>query len=41
MEDEIRRSATDRTIVRPPRLVNKRLTGNYRTVVRGYVPRAY
>jgi uncharacterized protein YbjT (DUF2867 family) len=41
MEDEIRRSATDWTIVRPPRLVNKPLTGKYRTVVGGNVPRAY
>jgi putative NADH-flavin reductase len=41
MEDEIRRSATEWTIVRPPRLVNKPLTGKYRTVVGGNVPRAY
>lgn len=27
MEDEIRRSATDWTVVRPPKLVNKPLTG--------------
>ena len=41
MEDEIRRSATEWTILRPPRLVNKPLTGKYRTVVGGNVPRAY
>jgi uncharacterized protein YbjT (DUF2867 family) len=41
MEDEIRRSATEWTIVRPPRFVNKPLTGEYRTVVGGNVPRSY
>jgi putative NADH-flavin reductase len=41
MEDEIRRSATEWTIVRPPRLVKKPLTGNYRTVVGANVPRGY
>jgi uncharacterized protein YbjT (DUF2867 family) len=41
MEDEIRRSTTQWTIVRPPKLVNKRLTSNYRTVVGGNVPRGY
>jgi uncharacterized protein YbjT (DUF2867 family) len=41
MEDAIRRSATQWTIVRPPKLVNKPLTGNYRTVVGGNVPRGY
>ena len=41
MEDEIRRSTTEWTIVRPPRYVNKPLTGRYRTVVGGNVPRAY
>ena len=41
MEDEIRRSATEWTIVRPPRLVNKPLTGEYRTVVGANVPRGY
>jgi putative NADH-flavin reductase len=39
MEDDIGRSATDWTIVRPPRLVNRSLTGAYRTVVGGNVPR--
>jgi putative NADH-flavin reductase len=41
MEDEIRRSATDWTVIRPPKLVNKPLTGRYRTVVDGNVPRGY
>lgn len=41
MEDEIRRSRTDWTVVRPPKLVNKPLTGRYRTVVGGNVPRGY
>jgi uncharacterized protein YbjT (DUF2867 family) len=41
MEDEIRRSRTDWTVVRPPKLVNKPLTGRYRTVVGGTVPRGY
>jgi uncharacterized protein YbjT (DUF2867 family) len=41
MEDEIRRSTTDWTIVRPPKLVNKALTGTYRTCVGGNVPRGY
>jgi uncharacterized protein YbjT (DUF2867 family) len=41
MEDEIGHSATEWTIVRPPKLVNKPLTGKYRTVVGGNVPRGY
>ena len=41
MEDEIRRSATDWTVLRPPKLVNKPLTGTYRTRVGGNVPRGY
>jgi uncharacterized protein YbjT (DUF2867 family) len=41
MEDEIRRSATEWTVVRPPRLVSKPLTGKYRTVVGANVPRGY
>jgi NAD(P)H-binding len=41
MEDEIRRSNTEWTIVRPPRLVNQPLTGSYRTAVGGNVPRGY
>jgi uncharacterized protein YbjT (DUF2867 family) len=38
MEGEIRRSATDWTIVRPPRLVDKPLTGTYRIKIGGNVP---
>jgi hypothetical protein len=41
MEDEIRRSATEWTIVRPPKLTNKPLAGKYRTIVGGSVPRGY
>jgi uncharacterized protein YbjT (DUF2867 family) len=41
MEDEIRRSTAQWTIVRPPKLVNKPLTGKYRTIVGGNVPRGY
>lgn len=41
MEDEIRRSTTEWTIVRPPRLTNKALTGKYRTIVGENVPRGY
>jgi putative NADH-flavin reductase len=41
MEDEIERSGTDWTAVRPPRLVNKPLTGTYRTCIGGNVPRGY
>ncbi len=41
MEDEIRRSTTQWTIVRPPKLNNKPLTGRYRTSVGGNVPRGY
>jgi uncharacterized protein YbjT (DUF2867 family) len=41
MEGEIRRSKTAWTVVRPPKLVNKPLTGRYRTVVGGNVPRGY
>jgi uncharacterized protein YbjT (DUF2867 family) len=40
MEDEIQHSATDWTVVRPPRLTNKPLTGRYRAVVGGNVPRS-
>lgn len=35
MEEELARSSTDWTSVRPPRLLNKPLTGSYRTVVGG------
>jgi len=41
MEEQIRRSTTEWTIVRPPKLVNKPLTGTYRTCVGGNVPRGY
>ncbi|MET9316298.1 NAD(P)H-binding protein [Kribbella sp. NPDC003505] len=41
MEADIRASVTDWTIVRPPKLTNKPLTGRYRTVVGGTVPRSY
>jgi uncharacterized protein YbjT (DUF2867 family) len=41
MEDEIRRSGPEWTVVRPPKLVNTPLTGRYRTVVGGNVPRGY
>jgi uncharacterized protein YbjT (DUF2867 family) len=36
MEDELARSGTDWTSVRPPRLQDKPLTGSYRTVVGGF-----
>jgi uncharacterized protein YbjT (DUF2867 family) len=41
MEEAIRRSDTDWTVVRPPKLTDKALTGKYRTVVGGNVPRGY
>jgi uncharacterized protein YbjT (DUF2867 family) len=41
MEREIERSATEWTIVRPPKLVDKPLTAKYRTVVGANVPRGY
>jgi uncharacterized protein YbjT (DUF2867 family) len=40
MEEEIRRGGTDWTVVRPPRLMSGPVTGRYRTVVGGNVPRA-
>ncbi|WP_333735618.1 NAD(P)-dependent oxidoreductase [Streptomyces sp. IBSBF 2806] len=39
MEAELARSTTDWTVVRPPRLQNKPLTGSYRTAVGGFPPR--
>ncbi|MGW7609617.1 NAD(P)-dependent oxidoreductase [Streptomyces sp. NPDC054766] len=39
MEAELAASATDWTVVRPPRLQNKPLTGSYRTVVGGFPPK--
>lgn len=41
MEADIMSSSTDWTLVRPPKLVNKSLTGTYRTAVGGTVPRGY
>lgn len=41
MEDEFRRSTVEWTVIRPPRLVNKPLTGTYRTVIGSSVPRGY
>jgi uncharacterized protein YbjT (DUF2867 family) len=41
MEEEIRRSGVEWTIVRPPRLVDEPLTGTYRTRIGGNVPRGY
>lgn len=41
MENEILASGTEWTVVRPPKLVNKPLTGEYRTVAGGNVPRGY
>ncbi|MFD9006378.1 NAD(P)-dependent oxidoreductase [Streptomyces sp. NPDC059582] len=39
MEAELARSTTDWTVVRPPRLQDKPLTGTYRTVIGGFPPR--
>ncbi|MET7987320.1 MULTISPECIES: NAD(P)H-binding protein [unclassified Streptomyces] len=39
MESELAASATDWTVVRPPRLQNKPVTGSYRTVVGGFPPK--
>jgi len=41
MEADIIGSATDWTIVRPPKLTSKSLTGTYRTVIGGTVSRGY
>jgi putative NADH-flavin reductase len=41
MEDELRRSGIDWTVVRPPKLTNKAVTGVYRTVIGGNVPRGH
>jgi putative NADH-flavin reductase len=41
MELDIRSSATDWTILRPPKLVNSPLTTTYRTAVGANVPRGY
>ncbi|MEU6278841.1 NAD(P)-binding oxidoreductase [Streptomyces sp. NPDC047028] len=39
LEAEVARSATEWTVVRPPRLQDKPLTGTYRTVLGGFPPR--
>src|SRR5207249_797666 len=41
MEEDVRRSGTRWTIVRPPRLTDKPLTGRYRTAIEANPPRAY
>ncbi len=41
MEADIMSSDTDWTIVRPPKLTNKAVTGKYRTSIGGTVPRGY
>jgi putative NADH-flavin reductase len=41
MEAEIARSSTEWTVVRPPKLSNKPLSGRYRTRIGGIVPRGY
>ncbi|MGW7683893.1 NAD(P)-dependent oxidoreductase [Kribbella sp. NPDC054772] len=41
MEAEIQASATEWTLVRPPKLTNGQLSGKYRTVVGGTVTRSY
>jgi putative NADH-flavin reductase len=41
MEEEVRRSAVEWTIVRPPRLTDKPFTGTYRRVIGGNVPRGH
>jgi putative NADH-flavin reductase len=40
LEDQLRRSDLDWTVVRPPRLTNGPLTGKYRSIVGANVPRA-
>lgn len=41
MEEEIRKSGVDWTIVRPPKLVDGPMTGAYRRRIGGNVPRGY
>lgn len=41
MEEEIRNSASDWTVVRPPQLTDKPLTGTYRTSLDGVVARSH
>lgn len=40
MEDDLSRSETEWTAVRPPRLVNREVTGRYRTAIGENLPRA-
>jgi uncharacterized protein YbjT (DUF2867 family) len=41
MEDAIMHSATEWTIVRPPKLISRPLSGKYRTAIGANVPRGY
>jgi putative NADH-flavin reductase len=41
MEEDIRRSDTEWTVVRPPKLTNKPLSGRYRTALNDNVPSGY
>jgi uncharacterized protein YbjT (DUF2867 family) len=41
MEDELRRSTLEWTVVRPPKFTNRPTTGRYRMSVGGNVPRGY
>jgi uncharacterized protein YbjT (DUF2867 family) len=41
MEEDIRRSGTEWTVVRPPKLTNKPLSGRYRMAIDDNVPRGY
>jgi putative NADH-flavin reductase len=41
MEDDIRHSATHWTVVRPPRLTNRPLSGKYRMAVNANLPHGY
>jgi putative NADH-flavin reductase len=41
MEGELEQSGVDWTVIRPPRLVDGRLTGAYRSVIGGNVPNGY
>jgi uncharacterized protein YbjT (DUF2867 family) len=39
MEEEIRRSGTEWTVIRPPRLIDRPVSGNYRLAIGANVPR--
>jgi uncharacterized protein YbjT (DUF2867 family) len=41
MEEDVRQSGLEWTIVRPPRLTDKPLTGRYRTAINANPPRGY